>query len=248
MKRTLAISLILAAGGWLAACAPVGNPVAQGSPSRGASPSASPSPTPDAAQALIAEADELQKDGRANEARYAYNAALEKFPNNPTMLTNRASCEVALAEFDAAIADLQKAREIHEKAGQEKEAAQARLDLALVYIRMKKDTEAITAIGAALPSLTETKQDSLAGAAYFYRGSLELKRKTLKPALEDLTHAVALAPDDANVYEARSRVQELLHQPAGAAADLEKAAGLVKDSESAELLRKAAKKLRQQKG
>jgi tetratricopeptide (TPR) repeat protein len=241
MKLFLSASLLLGLG--LTGCVPSGGqPMATPSLS-----SSSASPTPDGSEALITAADELQKDGRVNEARYAYNAALEKFPNNTIMLTNRASCESYMADYDAAISDLEKVRSIQQKAGKKKEEAEAFINLAMVYAREKKDPQSVSSLDAAIPLLTECKQDTLLAAARFYRGGANLKMKKLEPALEDFTAAIKLEPKDPNLFAARSKVLELLHQPAKAAADLEEAIPLVKEPATADALRKEIKKLKKQR-
>jgi tetratricopeptide (TPR) repeat protein len=206
--------------------------------------SPSPSPVADGAAPLIKAADDLQKDGRVNEARYAYNDALSKYPDNYTMLTNRASCEVFLADYDAAIADLTRARDVLDKAGKKKEAGAVRLDLALVYFKMKNYAGAVPVLDGAIPLLKETKQDALLGAAYIYRGTANTKLKKLDLAVADLGEAIKVEPDDPNAYAERSKVFEDQHKFGPAADDLEKAAKYVKDPETLAAIKKSVKTLR----
>jgi hypothetical protein len=62
----------------------------------------------------------------------------------------------------------------------------------------------------------------LASYAYFYRANIFLYRYQLQPALKDLTAAIQLTPDQAELYDQRAWVYEHLDDEAHAAADRKK--------------------------
>jgi tetratricopeptide (TPR) repeat protein len=223
---------------------------APGESESAAAPSAIPSPvvpsptaTPDAARVaeLLTRGENFRLQGRLNKALDAYNSALELDPENAEAYAGRGHVYLDLEDYDAALADEDRAIELDEDCQQayylrgslysevfiDYDAAEADLTRAIeldptdhqalnnratVYLDMHEWERAIDDLDRAL-AIGEF------AVGYYNRGYAYRRLDEDEQAVEDLTNAIALYPSFVSAYYERGAAYQGLQDHDAAVSD-----------------------------
>jgi tetratricopeptide (TPR) repeat protein len=215
-------------------------------------PTVAPAKYPPAVRQLIRKGQSYEQYFNYSEAAEAYGRAIALLPNDPELLHMRADSYRANMQYPLALADYSKAIAIlrHDNGNPFSISAFLR-DRAEAYFRTKKyresiddDTMAIKVLphngGAFLDRARSYEQlGDIAQAIADYKsalpfaglhtasacnhlGSLYLKTKQYKEAVDVFTHAIELQPDLSEGYYGRAKAYEKLGEITKAAGDTKK--------------------------
>jgi tetratricopeptide (TPR) repeat protein len=152
-----------------------------------------------------------------------YNASLKIEPNAPVVLTNRAYIYLTHNQYDAAIADLNKAIEQLPPA----QAARSYYYRGYGYLKLMDDTRAMSDLNQSL------KLDSSAPDPYLYRGEIEQRQKLYDDALRDFDEHIKRAPRDPRGFMGRSEILQATGRMAEALVAVENALTVAPDNAAA---------------
>jgi tetratricopeptide (TPR) repeat protein len=156
-----------------------------------------------------------------------YNAAVKIQPDTPLVLTNRAWIFMTRNQFDAAIADLNRAIELFPPA----QAARSYYYRGYSYMKLMDNTRAMSDLNESL------RLDPNAADPYLYRGEVERRQQLYDAALRDVDEHVKRAPRDVRGFVARGDILEKTGRVQEALAAVENALTVEPDNARAAVMR-----------